>query len=54
MGKTVKNKRDKVPKITEEEYVQYIATLKNETDRENVPVVGNGQLQNNTVQDNKT
>ena len=29
MGKTLKTKREKVPKITEEEYARYISALKN-------------------------
>ena len=30
MGKSTKNKKNKVPKITEEEYVQYLSSLKDE------------------------
>ena len=30
MGKSSKNKKNKVPKITEEEYVKYLASLKDE------------------------
>lgn len=29
MGKTLKTKREKIPKITEEEYARYISALKN-------------------------
>lgn len=30
MGKSSKNKKNKVPKITEEEYVRYLSSLKDE------------------------
>ncbi len=30
MGKSTKNKKNKVPKITEEEYVRYLSSLKDE------------------------
>lgn len=30
MGKSSKNKKNKVPKITEEEYVRYLSSLKEE------------------------
>ena len=32
MSKRLKSKKDKVPKITEEEYVKYISALKDEED----------------------
>ncbi|MBQ7769706.1 MAG: hypothetical protein IJ373_00795 [Clostridia bacterium] len=32
MSKTIKPKKDKVPKISEEEYVAYLSALKNMTE----------------------
>ncbi|MBR2023405.1 MAG: hypothetical protein IJ996_02670 [Clostridia bacterium] len=54
MGKTMKPKRDKVPRITEEEYVRYIATLKNETAQDGTPVLQNEKLDKNPLNDNET
>ena len=54
MGKAIKPKRDKVPKITEEEYVRYIATLKNETAESNAHSLGNEKLDKHTVNGNET
>ena len=34
MRRTPKSKKDKVPKITEEEYAKYISALRNEPNKE--------------------
>ncbi|MBQ8395111.1 MAG: hypothetical protein IJX49_06015 [Clostridia bacterium] len=50
MGKANKSKKEKVPKITEEEYAAYLSSLKEETavkaeDGEGIhsPPIGDGQ-----------
>ena len=38
MSKPSKNKKNKIPKITEEEYAAYLSTLRNMSEGENVAV----------------
>lgn len=52
MSRKLKSKKEKVPKLTEEEYVKYITSLKGEDERRfNVaqPNVGVGRPVDNTL-----
>ena len=55
MSKAIKNKKDKVPKITEEEYARYISSLKAAGDlaQENAENTPLGVIQGETVKDNE-
>lgn len=55
MSKAIKNKKDKVPKITEEEYARYISSLKATGDlaQENTENTPLGTIQGETVKDNE-
>ena len=55
MSKAIKNKKDKVPKITEEEYARYISSLKAPGDlaQENAENTPLGTIQGETVKDNE-
>ena len=50
MSKSSKNKKDKVPKITEEEYMAYLSALKEQSTQTSNAVLANG-TENTTLEE---
>ena len=47
MRRMPKNKKNKVPKITEEEYARYISALRNEAGKTESTTQADGKVKNN-------